>query len=115
MLMQTIDILGNAVVLNIVNHDSGEEPASACTNTLIGAKVGNVTYQYLNVDTEQAVRGIAASIGTAANSSVPLPLMLTVVVSRFDQQTSIDWQSVESTLMAPPIVEEGGYKGKKGG
>lgn len=100
MAMPTIEIARQKVLLNIVHHDSGEEPESACTNTLIVAKVGEVTYQYLNVDPQEAIRRMVIAIGSAArfNPAASVPEMLTVVISNFHRETSIDWKSAVSTL-----------------
>lgn len=100
MAMPTIEIAGQKVLLNIVHHDSGEEPESACTNILIGAKVGEVTYQYLNIDPQEAVHKMAVEIGSAAkfNPAASVPNLLTVVISRFQEATTIDWNSAASTL-----------------
>ncbi|MEW4339707.1 hypothetical protein [Chromobacterium vaccinii] len=98
--MPTIEIAGKKVLLNIVHHDSGEEPESACTNTLIGAKVGEVTYQYLNLDPQEAIRKMVVAISSAArfNPAGSVPKMLTVVISKFHQETTIDWKAAVSTL-----------------
>lgn len=100
MAMPTIEIAGKKVLLNIVHHDSGEEPESACTNTLIGAKVGEVTFQYLNIDLKEAVSKMAVAIGSAAmfNPAASAPQMLTVVISKFHRETTIDWKGAVSTL-----------------
>lgn len=97
--MPTIEIAGQKVLLDIVHHDSGEEPESACTNTLTAVKVGDVTYQYLNMNLPEALRKIAAAVTAAArlNYSAP-PKMLTIVISKFHQETSIDWKSAVSTI-----------------
>lgn len=99
--MPTIEIANRVLLLNVVHHDSGEQPESDNTNVLIGAKVGNVTYQYLNISLQDAIKRIAAKIEAAARlysmDSVP-PQMLTVVVSRFNQETSINWKSAEGSV-----------------
>lgn len=91
MALPTIEIAGNEVLLNIVHHDSDEELESACTNTLIGAKVGEVTYQYLNIDLKEAISNLAVAIGSAAmfNPAASVPQMLTVVISKFHRETTI--------------------------
>lgn len=100
MAMQKVSIGGCDVFLDVVHHDSGENPESACTNVLIGAKVGEVTYQHLNVELAEAIGKIVASIDTAfqLDPLAGLPKMITVVVSKFHQSTTIDWKSAVSTL-----------------
>lgn len=97
--MPTVDIAGHKVLVNIVNHDSGDEPESACTNTLVGAKIGEVTYQYLNIDPLAAIRKIAEAVGCDVQfKGTPLPKMLTVVIARFHVGTTIDWKAAVSGL-----------------
>ncbi|MYM92488.1 hypothetical protein [Duganella vulcania] len=98
--MPKVRIAGRDVLLNVVHHDSGEHPESACTNVLIAAMVGGVTYQHLNVEPDVAVGRIVGQLGVAllANPLVPVPPMLTVVISKFYQSMSIDWKGAVSAL-----------------
>lgn len=100
MAMKKVSIGGCDVFLDVVHHDSGENPESACTNVLIGAKVGEVTFQHLNVELAEAIGKIVASIDTAfhLNPLAGLPKMITIVVSKFHQNTTIDWKGAISTV-----------------
>lgn len=98
--MQSIEINGRKVLLDIVNNDSGEFPESACTNRLIGVRIGDVTYQYLNTEPAEAIRAMAADIAadTMRYGVDHTPDMLTVVITHFDKRATINWAaSVSAT------------------
>lgn len=96
--MPTIEIAGRMISLNVVHHDSGESPQSENTNVLVCAKVGQITYQYLNIDVHEAIRRVIAKIegDVAIYSMGNVPQMLTVVVSKFKQETTINWDRAET-------------------
>jgi len=100
MSLPTIEILGKSILLNIVHHDSGEKPESLCTNTLVCAKVGELTFQCLNVGINDAVKKIAGEVARtrALSTLTPLPEMLTIVVSQFHKETTINWKAAISSV-----------------
>lgn len=98
--MPKIKVAGRDVLLNVVFHDSGEEPESSCTNLLIAAKVADVVYQHLNVEPNEAIDLIVRAIDAKArlNPLSGMLTMLTVVLSKFHRSTEIDFAAAVSTL-----------------
>lgn len=86
-------VLGKTVYLKFVHQDSGEDPAFARTNTLIGLQLGKYTYQCLNLDLPAAVQKLLGHVAEACSvgKGKRIPRTVTIVINRFSQETTIDW------------------------
>lgn len=96
--MEAIELNGRKVLLNIVNHDSGEEPETACVNRMISIKLGEKTYHQLATDPRELSAMVRRVAADAQLRAVALPSMLTVVVTSFANTFDIDWPATVSTL-----------------
>lgn len=96
--MESIELNGRKVLLNIVNHDSGEEPESACVNRMISISLGEKTYHQLAIDPRELTAMVRRVAADAQLRNVALPDMLTVVVTSFTKMFDIDWPATVSTL-----------------
>ncbi|MDR5799032.1 MULTISPECIES: hypothetical protein [Caballeronia] len=121
--MNTIEIDGRQLLIDVVYHDSGEEPESACVNRMVSTRVGDVTYQRPGDDwraaVDWAVRQITRNASVFQVDSVP-PFVkwqgrsssgvvetqpasakrqiITVVVSSYAEAFEIDWSMIVSPL-----------------
>ncbi|ABO59755.1 hypothetical protein LA345_40555 (plasmid) [Burkholderia vietnamiensis] len=122
--MNTIEIDGRQLLIDVVYHDSGEEPESACVNRMVSTRVGDVTYQRPGDDwraaVDWAVQQITRNASVFQVESVP-PFVkwqgrsssgivetqpaasakreiITVVVSSYAQAFEIDWSTIVSPL-----------------
>lgn len=89
--MESMELNGQQVLLNIVNHDSGEDPESSCVNLMISIRLGDKTYHRLATDQREIstiVRSVAAD---AQLRHERLPNTLTVIVTSFAKAFDIDW------------------------
>jgi len=96
--MDSIELNGRKVLLNIVNHDSGEEPESACVNRVISIKLGEKTYHQIATDPRELSAMVRRVATDAQLRSIPMPGMITVVVTSFARAFEIDWPATVSTL-----------------
>lgn len=103
--MEYIELNGRKVLLNIVNHDSGEGPESACENRMISIRLGEKTYHQLATEPREVsalVRRVAAD---AQLHNATLPNMLTVFVTSFAKMFDIAWPATVSTLARTEVFE----------
>lgn len=116
--MEYIDFNGQKIFLNIIHHDSGEEPESSCVNRMISIKIGEKTYQRMATDpreVSQLLRHMAADLihkiatdpaevsllakhvaADALLRNARLPQTLTVVITSFAKAFDIEWSAASS-------------------
>lgn len=102
--MESIELNGRKVLLNIIHHDSGEEPESACINRMISIKLGEKTYHRLASDPCEVSAAVKRLAAHAQVGNLAVPNMLTVIITSFAKEFDLDWPSAVSTLAK---MEEG--------
>lgn len=96
--MIKIELNGAKVLVDIVQHDSNEEPETACVNRMASIKVGERTYHHAGGD-QPAIKALLEMVAAdAALHCTPIPSLITVVVTSFKDAFSIDWPSTVSEL-----------------
>ncbi|WP_323946693.1 hypothetical protein [Aeromonas hydrophila] len=95
--MECIDFNGQKIFLNIIHHDSGEEPESSCVNRMISIKIGEKTYQRMATDPREVSQLVHHAAADTLLRNAPLPHTLTVVVTSFAKAFDIEWSAVTST------------------
>jgi len=91
--VESMELNGQQVLLNIVNHDSGEDPESSCVNLMISIRLGDKTYHRLATD-QRDISAIVRSVAADAqlrHEPLPNTLTLTVIVTSFAKAFDIDW------------------------
>lgn len=124
--MNTIEIDGRQLLIDVVYHDSGEEPESACVNRMVSTRVGDVTYHRPGDDWRAAVdwavqqltrrasvfqvdsvppfvkwegRSSNAVVGGGTQTSATTKRqIITVVVSSYAEAFELDWSTIVSPL-----------------
>lgn len=94
--MESIDFNGQKIFLNIINHDSGEEPESSCVNRMISIKIGEKTYQRLTTDPKEVFKLAHHATADALLRNARLPHTLTVVITSFAKAFDIEWSAASS-------------------
>lgn len=91
-----VKINGVATLLDVVHFDSCEEPESACLNTVVVARVGDVTFQY-TLPPEQALEALKEDVSDRARvdmhglSALKIPPRIQVLIVRYHERFAIDW------------------------
>lgn len=106
--MDFITIRGQKILVDVVHHDSMEEPESACTNRLISVKAGEKTYHRLTTATldvgremGELVQRVVTDLGKGCGE---LPPMLTVMVTSFAKEFVIDWPASVSAMTKAALL-----------
>lgn len=89
--MEYMELNGQQVLLNIVNHDSGEEPESSCVNLMFSIRLGDKTYHRLATDRQDISTIVRRVTADAQLRHQLLPNTLTVIVTSFAKEFDIDW------------------------
>jgi hypothetical protein len=112
--MLKVNINGVTTLFDVIHLDSGEEPESKCTNTIVVARLGGLTFQYA-MPPERAIERLVEDIAYRTSAlnvvkAVMIPKMITVVIVHYHERFTIDWdaksvsaRSVEMSLSDDPI------------
>lgn len=98
--MLKVSINGVATLLDVVHLDSGEEPESKCTNTVVVARLGDFTFQYA-IPPEKAIEALKEDIAFRSSplngrKAVAIPKVITVMIVRYHERYTIDWDAARS-------------------
>jgi hypothetical protein len=96
--MLNVELNGTKIKVEIVMHDSGEEPEATGVNRMVSAKLGERTFHQVGSDAaaiKQLLRAVAAE---AAFRHQPLPSLITVLLTSYTASFSIDWSGASSVL-----------------
>lgn len=98
--MLKVTVNGVSTLLDLVHLDSGEEPESKCTNTVVVARLGDFTFQYA-MPIEGAIKALKDDLAYRSSrlhaiKAVAIPKVITVMIVRYHERFTIDWDGARS-------------------
>lgn len=90
-------VLNDLGILNVevIYHDSDEDPEGMCTNTVISFKVGERLYQFHQISLEDAINKFKSQMLAYIRFNVGfVPDVIFCVVTKFNKEYFIDWQEI---------------------